>query len=731
MSNENESSLAQRLNGKLHQLFVLLILAFVILSGFQPVMNNVDIGWHVAQGRWMVQHGAVYRQDAFNYPNLGHAVIDEYPLFQLVLYLAWSLGWWGPCLLTAAAYATLFGILLKAARSLGLPASSLLALAIGLTPLFLQVAVPLRPHLATYLCVAVLGTFLLRHREATSWTTFWPMALLQIAWTNSHSGFVLGPIWVALFGIEIIVRRWLREKSLSWTAVRTWSGAFLLILAACFINPYGGARFYPPFYQDGLESIRAYVGEMEPLSGGSAVLYACLTLIAAVVVATTLIGRRGAVSFSFLLLAFLFYLETISAKKAWPIFGLLIPLVVLSSGAFSSSSAPTRKTSAWWSILGHFTVLIPLAMAVMTRLDGFSDVSLKVLWQEHDHGRSELSEEAITWMKAHTITGRIFHRCEDGGILQQEGFDHGQTFGDTGFGKFDEAFIHENGMVGERPALLLRYLQAYRPDTVVCGTFSYQWPWYLKQNGWRLIFYSPNSSVWTRSDLRSDLPTVSNAEVMSAFDQDVASYGLPTDYRLYGRNLLTLNSMRLEDFAFAKLKDLPEKMHQAPWYWEAARILCFQAPEFSAAHRNELQQEAEQLPDHAVTAEFRAWCSDAAGNRDDALRILESIPNQQLENAGAELLLRIYLDRKRPEALALARRNDCFDLRSGRHWQYLAEAEEQAGHPERAALAWEKAIFYYPDDKELVDGAATFAEKFKDVALSQVIAKSSRVYGEK
>jgi len=728
---ENETSLAHRLNGKLHRLFVVLILAFVVVSGFQPVMNNVDIGWHVAQGRWMVQHGAIYRQDVLDYPNLGHAVIDEYPLFQVMLYLAWSLGWWGPCLLTAVAYAVLFGVLLKAGHTLGLQNSSLLALAIGLMPLFLQVAVPLRPHLATYLGVVVLGVFLLRHREATSWTTFWPMAVLQIAWTNSHSGFVLGPLMVGLFGAEMVVRQGIKGKSLPWATILTWGGAFLLILLVCFVNPYGTARFYPPFYQDRLESIRAYVGEMEPLAGGAATFYTGLTLIAATVVALTMFFRRGAVSFSFLLLAILFYVETISAKKAWPTFGLFVPLLVLSSGTFASSSSPLRKASGWWNVLGHAAVLVPLAMAVMTRLDGISDVSLKVLWQEYDRGRSELSWEATAWMKTHGVTGRLFHRSEDGGILQQEGYDHGETFGDTGFGKFDEAFIHENGLVGERPALLLRYLQTYQPDTVVCGTFCYQWPWYLKMNGWRLIFYSPNSSVWTRSDLRNDLPTVTDEEVARTFDHDVATYGLPTDFRLYGRNILALNSLGLENFAFDKLKALPEAMHHAPWYWEAARILCFQSPRFSPIHRNELLHEAEQMSDNGVTAEFRAWCADGVGDTDEAVRILEGIPQNQLGNYGAELLLRIYLKRQQPEALALARRMDCFDLRNGRHWQYLAEAEERAGHPKEAARAWEKAVFYYPDDEEILDGAASFAEQFKSVALSQALVASSKVYGER
>ncbi len=62
--------------------------------------------------------------------------------------------------------------------------------------LFFQVSFPLRPHLVTFVCLIVLGIFLLRHREAKSWTDFWPMALLQIAWTNCHSAFILGPAMV-------------------------------------------------------------------------------------------------------------------------------------------------------------------------------------------------------------------------------------------------------------------------------------------------------------------------------------------------------------------------------------------------------------------------------------------------------------------------------------------------------------------------------------------------------
>jgi hypothetical protein len=719
-------SLAERLNGKLYQLFTALVLAYVVVSGFAPMLNQVDLGFQVAQGRWMVQHEAAYRHDVFNYPNLDHPVINEYSLFEIVLYAACSLGWWGPCLLTSAAYAVLIVVLIRAAKSFQLEGSVLFAVTLGLMLLFFQVAFPLRPHLVTYLAVSVLGVFLLRNKDATSWTIFWPMALLQVAWVNSHSAFILGPIMVGLFGAEITARRWLREKALPWSTVRTWLGAFLLILLACLINPHGWMRFYPVFFQADLESIRAYVGEMEPLGGGLATIYETLTVIAVITVLLGIFRRNGAIALSFVLIAILLFVQAQSVNKAWPFFGLFPPLLVLSSGAFATSSP---RPGSFPAMLGMFFVAIFAAMALEVRLDSQWDSSLHRQWQEYDNGRSELPLEATTWMKAHGITGRLFHRCEDGGWLQMSGYDQGQTYADTGFGKYDEAFVHEVGLVNERPALVPKFLAAYLPDVVVCNTFCYQWPFYLEQANWRLVFYSPNSSVWVSPTKHLDLPTASDNDVEAAFDQDIAANGIPSDIRLFGRNLIALNSLGLGDYAFEKLTSLPPEMHRTPWYWEAARIMCFNDPPLSSIHRDALEAEATSLGADATTAEFRAWYLATTKDNEGALHIFEAIPANKLSNYDAELLLRIYLERNRPEALALARRTDCFDLRNGRHWEYLAQAEAQAGNIEAARAAWRKAVFYYPDDDSLMSAAANFAATQHDDVLTQAIADSSKVYG--
>jgi tetratricopeptide (TPR) repeat protein len=687
------------------------------------MLDNVDIGWHIAQGRWMVEQGAIYRHDALNYANLGRAVIDEYPLFQILVYLAYSLGWWGPCLLTALAYVALFVIFFHEARRSGLKTPVLFAASLGFLLLYLSLAFPLRPHIATYLGVAALGTFLLRHRAASGWIEFWPMALLQVAWTNCHSGFVIGPVMVALFGVEVVTRDTLRLRAWPWAALRTWLGAFLFIFLACFLNPFGPERFYPPFFQDQLESIRAYVEEMQPLTGGGAALYHEITVGATVVTVLALIRQQG-VSWSFVLGAVLFYAEAQGAKKAWPVFGLFVPLMVLSSGAFAA--ATPRQNSAWAGSAGLAVLSVLMGAALMSRFDGTS-TSLQGLWREYDAGHSELSLKALAWMKAHGIEGRLFHRCEDGGWLQEEGYDHGETFADTGFGKYDEAFIHEVGLSGEREALVPRFLKAYNPDFVVCGDFCFRWPFYLKQAGWRLIFYSPNSSVWARTGTREDLPTVDDRQVMETFRNDLAVNGQPDDLLLLGRNLIALNSLGLGDFAFEELSSLPKDFRRASWYWEAARIICTQEPLLSPAHRTELLRQAADEHDDGLTAEFRAYATEAGGDTDGALRILEAIPSNRLGDHTAELLLKIYLERKRPEALALARRTDCWELRNGHHWQFLAEAEARAGHADAAARAWRKAVFYYPDDGSLMAAAWAFATVYHDDELQQAIEESRNI----
>ena len=706
--------MAERLADKLYRVALVLVVGYAVSLGFGPVMDNVDLGWQVAQGRWMVQHGALYTHDLLNYPTHGDPIINEYPLFELILYAAWSLGWLGPCLLAAAGYATVSVLLARAGWRLeGMQASALL-FALGLTLICINVSSILRPHLVTYVCVVVLGLFLIRQRDAVSWREFWPMALLQIAWANCHSGFVIGPAMVGLFGAEIVIRRAIRERTFPAHTAMMWLGALLLLLLACLVNPYGLARFQPVLMQGGLESIRAYVGEMEPVAPVVAQLITWVTVIAALLL---LMGTSRGLPWSFILLAVVFYHESLAAMKSWAIFGLFVPLIVL-------GAVRRQPVGAW---LAAPCLIVNFFAASILAIELFAQPQvLGIKWREVDRGHSEMAVDAPAWMLAHGANGRLFHRCEDGGLLQLHGFDQGETFADTGFGKYSAETIHQVGLIGERPGLVPKYLAAYRPDFVVCGNFCYEWPWFLRTNGWRLVYYSTNSFVWTREGTRPDLPTVTPAEVEAGFDHDLHTNGGPRDARILGRNFIALASLGLDDLVLRKLAALPPDAHASSWYWEAARIMCFGDDAGSATLREAFEKEAESLPNRAATAEYRAYYACFVRHAPaDARKILEA--DHDLTNNAAELLLRIELEQDDPAALALAQQSKIFNLRNGRHWQYLAQAEEKWGSLDAARTAWRKAVFYYPDDAELMQAARAFAEKHRDDVLAAAMADSEKI----
>ena len=594
--------------------------------------------------------------------------------------------------------------------------------------LYLESVSTLRPHLVTYTCLAVMGVFLLRHRELVRWQEMWPLLPLQVAWTNCHSGFVLGPLLVGGFGLEMALRKSCRQERPAWPVLRLWGIAFLLVLASCLVNPSGWARFYPPFYQGGLESIRAYVFEMQPRLGVLGSIFTGVGAVTGAAVLPFILCRRGAFSYCFLALTALFFFESLSVQKSWPIFGILLPLTVVSCGVFGPPEARSRLTG-WPSFTGNLLLASLLAAMFWFRMGAgaASPGSLSTAWSDYQLGRRDLPYPAVKWMVEKGIEGRLLHRCEDGGFLQLIGYDRGQTFGDTGFGKYDEKQIHLVAMLGERPGLLPLYVAAYHPSFILCNNYCFGWPVQLRRLAWRLIFFSPYSEVWAAPGVRTDLPAISDAEVEATFARDWSQHGRPHDIAVVGRSIVTLNSLGLQDFARGKLNELPSGLHQLAFYWEAASIMCFEDPPLPAAQRQQFFQEATALREDDLTAGFRAQVLDQNGDQDDARKILEAVPRPQFTPHAADLLLKIDNEQKRPEALALAQQRSLFELRDGRHWEYLAQAEERAGHTKQATRAWKQAVFYFPDDAQLMAGAKVFVTAHPDAALEKAVSASTNV----
>jgi hypothetical protein len=114
------------------------------------------------------------------------------------------------------------------------------ALALGLGLLAAAIAMEMRyeprPEMLSYAFLA-LQCFLLERRAAGRPTPIWSFVIVQWAWTNTHSLFILGWLTMAIF----LVGGWIERRKFD----RPLGLALLASIAIALVNPYGldGVRF--------------------------------------------------------------------------------------------------------------------------------------------------------------------------------------------------------------------------------------------------------------------------------------------------------------------------------------------------------------------------------------------------------------------------------------------------------------------------------------------------------
>ncbi|KAB2954068.1 MAG: hypothetical protein F9K18_14035, partial [Thermoanaerobaculia bacterium] len=175
---------------------MLLVAATVLVAtSFLDVeIYDLDIWWHLAIGREILAHLEVPRLDHWTVLGAGRAYHDSHWLFQAAAALAERVGGMAgvQALMVGLWALTLAAAYRIARRRLPVEGAALLTLA----PLAagLERILP-RPELVTF---AALAWFLVWLGGSDSWRPagLARLALVQVAWTNAHGLFVLGPFAV-------------------------------------------------------------------------------------------------------------------------------------------------------------------------------------------------------------------------------------------------------------------------------------------------------------------------------------------------------------------------------------------------------------------------------------------------------------------------------------------------------------------------------------------------------
>jgi len=227
------------------------VFAILFLFHISPIGLG-DIYWHLGNGRWIWEHGALPDSDPFTY-TLGDSldarqrlILQGYWLAQLWFFAVYdAFGPWGLVVLKAVLFVTLYWLvwrtMLKARVE---PLSGLLAILV--LPWLLYRYDELRPQIFSFIGVVLvymnMSSALAKLRSGVAHPgALIALPFIMLLWANLHPGFILGWVIIIVMLAGAAYHRWRGSYALERPALlrlSIWCGIALL---ASLANPLGYA----------------------------------------------------------------------------------------------------------------------------------------------------------------------------------------------------------------------------------------------------------------------------------------------------------------------------------------------------------------------------------------------------------------------------------------------------------------------------------------------------------
>jgi len=209
-------------------------LALAAAVSFAPqILNDGDTFWHLATGRWMLQHGQVPAVDPFSYTYAGRPWVTHEWLSEALMALAWRFaGWSGVMLLTGLGIGATAALMARWLLRWLSPLSATATLVIGLA--CVAPSLLARPHILALPVLAAWTVALLEARRRGKAPSIWLLPLM-ILWANLHSSFIVG---VGLAG-ALTLETALDLKVWRWRRVLAWAAFTVGALLAALVTPHG------------------------------------------------------------------------------------------------------------------------------------------------------------------------------------------------------------------------------------------------------------------------------------------------------------------------------------------------------------------------------------------------------------------------------------------------------------------------------------------------------------
>jgi hypothetical protein len=198
------------------------------------ILGDGDTYWHVAAGRWVVEHGTVPHSDPFSHSMPGAPWTAHEWLAELVLQaVQGAAGWAGLVALAAVSVALALGVLARFLLRRMEPAHALLFVVLAAQMSLSHVLA--RPHVLAWPLLLVWVATLVDAGEARRSPPWWLLGVMPL-WANLHGSFTIGLALGAALALDAVLAHPVGQRR---PAALRWVGFIALATLGALLTPFG------------------------------------------------------------------------------------------------------------------------------------------------------------------------------------------------------------------------------------------------------------------------------------------------------------------------------------------------------------------------------------------------------------------------------------------------------------------------------------------------------------
>ncbi len=395
---------------------IAVIVTFVSAIGSGTVLNDADTYWHLAAGRWILEHSAVPTSDPFSFTMFGAPWTAHEWGSELVMTLLYSLaGWRGLHLFFSMVFAGTAAFVTRQMLHHLEPVHVIILMALCIAMMHTHFLI--RPHVLAWPFLAVWFATLSRCVESEATPPLWLLPLL-VAWTNLHASFTLGLAFLAAFALDAFFRASTPEARkrviLGWGTFGFSAGVFAMI------NPRGWHAFIHAIDLMGMKVTLSVVQEWESTNFHEPqllLIWLLLVLLLAIAGKLRLPLWRGVMVFFMLFLA-------LKHDRYNSLLALTSPFLIVpalrtrlgsaGSEANESANGSISRLDSLFESLRHKAR--PATMAVTCVATAATTWLLADRWRV-EPAASATPEAALSYAQRSGLSGPVFNAYGFGGYL--------------------------------------------------------------------------------------------------------------------------------------------------------------------------------------------------------------------------------------------------------------------------------------------------------------------------